>query len=394
MHSQATSSPDQLQQHSAARKVQFLRALSRLEFSGQLIWSDAAGHHWTLFLNLGRVVYGTGGVHSIKRWRRHLATWYPQLKSDIATLENELSNTDNLVLPDCWEYQILYIWLRQKKISEDNAARIIQDILIEILFDIAQTTEVTHQIQRGQPRIAEFTPIRINEEEVFTSVHRLWHTWYTGDLQGYCPNLAPSIQEPELIQSATSPQTYRALTALLTGRYSLWDIAVKTQRDLVQITQALKSYIQLGWVTLTEIADEPPPSLVSRSSASDVPLIACIDDSRTVCASMEVVIKGAGYEFMAVMEPSRAIAALLANKPDLIFLDLIMPETNGYNICSYLRKLSLLKDTPIVILSGVDGVVDQVRARLLGASDFLSKPMQPDEVLSMIHKHLGQVALR
>jgi two-component system, chemotaxis family, response regulator PixG len=88
----------------------------------------------------------------------------------------------------------------------------------------------------------------------------------------------------------------------------------------------------------------------------------------------------------------RAIAVLLARKPNLIFLDLVMPSTNGYEICSQLRKLSYFRDTPIVILTGHDGIVDRVRAKLVGASDFLSKPADAETVLSVIRKHLQEEA--
>ena len=52
----------------------------------------------------------------------------------------------------------------------------------------------------------------------------------------------------------------------------------------------------------------------------------------------------------------RAIAMLLSRKPDLIFLDLVMPDTNGYEICGQLRKLTYFRQTPIIILTGNDGI--------------------------------------
>jgi chemotaxis family two-component system response regulator PixG len=108
-----------------------------------------------------------------------------------------------------------------------------------------------------------------------------------------------------------------------------------------------------------------------------------------VCKAMGQVIRAAGYDFLAITEGAKAIPTLLAQKPDLVFLDLVMPDTNGYEICSSLRKISRFKEIPIVILSGNDGLVDQVRARLLGATDFLSKPMEPIVILSVIRKHLA-----
>ena len=401
MYPQTTSPPDNLPKYSATRKIEFLKALKRLEFSGKLIWSDTAGHQWTMFLSSGQIVYATGGTHSIRRWRRHLSARYPHLKLDIKTLEYELSTaSSSIILSTCWEYQILHTWVSQQRITEQDAAQIIQEIVVEVLFDIAQAPSVTYQIGRYPPLTAEFSPIQVDDEAAFTAAQKLWYVWSEANLGNYFPGCAPKIQDAEQIQAATSPQTYRTLAALLTGQHALWDLAVKTQRSILQLAQALNPYIQSGWINLTGLAEEPVPMVQPRPPRSPVPdpvsvapLVACIDDSLTVCHSLEQVIAGAGYRFVGVMQASRAIATLLAKKPDIIFLDLIMPETNGYDICSYLRKLSLFKQTPIIILSGTDGVVDQVRARLLGASDFISKPVEPDVILTIIRKHLGSAAL-
>jgi chemotaxis family two-component system response regulator PixG len=105
---------------------------------------------------------------------------------------------------------------------------------------------------------------------------------------------------------------------------------------------------------------------------------------------MESIISAAGYNFVSEIDGLRAIAVLLSRKPDLIFLDLVMPNTNGYEICSQLRKLSFFKQTPIVILTGNDGIVDRVRAKIVGATDFLGKPAKPEQVLSTIEKYVLQ----
>ena len=85
-----------------------------------------------------------------------------------------------------------------------------------------------------------------------------------------------------------------------------------------------------------------------------------------------------------------ALQKTKAKKYDLVFLDVMMPNTHGYEICSQLRKAPSFRTTPIVILTGNDGIVDQVRARLVGASDFLNKPVDAGRVLSVISKHLSQ----
>ncbi|HEY9599300.1 MAG TPA: response regulator, partial [Cyanophyceae cyanobacterium] len=104
------------------------------------------------------------------------------------------------------------------------------------------------------------------------------------------------------------------------------------------------------------------------------------------------LLTAAGYRFVGVQDGLRAIATILVRKPDAIFLDLVMPNTNGYEICGQLRKLPSFKNTPILILTGNDGIVDRVRAKLVGASDFLNKPVDAGVVLSVLRKHLQQGA--
>jgi chemotaxis family two-component system response regulator PixG len=170
------------------------------------------------------------------------------------------------------------------------------------------------------------------------------------------------------------------------------------KRDVVEVTRSLLLYIQLGLVELVTIpdlpapVDTPVPQTPVTSAASTGPLVACVDDSPLVCQTMEALLVAAGYQFVGVEDGMRAFSILLARKPDVIFLDLVMPNTNGYEICSKLRKLSSFRNTPIVILTGNDGIVDRVRAKLVGASDFLSKPVEAETVLSVIRKHLEKGA--
>ncbi|MEL4897544.1 response regulator [Crocosphaera sp. Alani8] len=89
-----------------------------------------------------------------------------------------------------------------------------------------------------------------------------------------------------------------------------------------------------------------------------------------------------------MQKPLKAIPSFLKNKPDLIFLDLVMPITNGYELCTQLRKTPSLKDVPVVILTGKDGLVDRMRAKIVGANDFLSKPVKVSEFIKVLNKHL------
>ncbi len=118
------------------------------------------------------------------------------------------------------------------------------------------------------------------------------------------------------------------------------------------------------------------------------PLIVCIDDSFQVCQAVNQILAPAGYRFTSIQDSMQALPTLIELKPSLIFLDLMMPVANGYEICVQVRRVSVLKDIPIVILTGKDGIVDRVRAKMAGASDYLAKPVEADKLLAVVQKYL------
>jgi chemotaxis family two-component system response regulator PixG len=233
----------------------------------------------------------------------------------------------------------------------------------------------------------------LDAEQVACEAQELWKVWQAAKIADRSPNAAPVIRLPKLLQENTSPNLYQMLSKLLDGQRTLRDLSIQMKRDVVDVTRSLLPYVQRGFIELIDLADLPSPIQLPASaqfsqSVSDTPLIACIDDSPVICQSMEEIIRGAQYQFLSINDPLRTIATLMSRKPSLIFLDLIMPNANGYEICGQLRKLAIFKETPIVILTEQDSIVDRVRAKLVGASDFLSKPAETATVLGVIRKHL------
>ncbi|MHC5850063.1 response regulator [Nostoc sp.] len=131
-----------------------------------------------------------------------------------------------------------------------------------------------------------------------------------------------------------------------------------------------------------------PPAASKAIIDVSRPLVACVDDSPTICRSLEEILTHQGYRFVGIQDSLTAVLNLIKSKPDFIFLDLLMPKVNGYEICSQIRKTPSLKNVPVVILTGKDGIVDRMRAKLVGATDFLGKPVEQDKVLNMLHKYL------
>ncbi|WP_397198966.1 response regulator [Nodosilinea sp. LEGE 07298] len=382
--------PQSLAHYLRVKKLQIFSVLKRSDFSGQLVWSDPEGHKWTLFFNQGQVIYGSGGVHPIRQWYRQAQSRLPEPALSYQVLQNSLAIAPRSSWLDSWDYDLMHNWLSQGQLSPQALQEISAHVVADILFDVVQARDTQYKLIRQPALGSSEMPLYVDTPTLLLAVTELWNKWLEVGLEAYSPNLAPVIQHPEPIRAQVSPGVYASLMQLLDGQRSLRDLAAKLGQDVLNLTQALQPYLKAGWITLVEVADfpalnGPDPPIASHQR----PLkIACVDDSPMVCKAMGQVIRAAGYDFLPITEGAKAIPTLLAQKPDLVFLDLVMPDTNGYEICSSLRKTSRFKDVPIVILSGNDGLVDQVRARLLGATDFLSKPMEPIVILSVIRKHL------
>ena len=166
-------------------------------------------------------------------------------------------------------------------------------------------------------------------------------------------------------------------------------------KDLLLLTKSLFPYIHKGLVELIKVPDlklvnsntkQSKSSSKSIAKKSDKPLIACIDDSPQVCMIMKEIITQAGYSFLGIQQPIQAVPSLISANPTIIFLDIGMPILNGYEVCTQIRRVSKLQDIPIVMLTGNDGVFDRVKAKVCGASDFLSKPIEADKIVQTIEK--------
>ena len=105
---------------------------------------------------------------------------------------------------------------------------------------------------------------------------------------------------------------------------------------------------------------------------------------------MEQIITQCGYRCISIQESLQALPSLIKADPDFIFLDIGMPIVNGYEICTQVRRVSKLKHIPIVFLTGNDGIIDRVRAKVSGANAFIPKPIEIDKIVNVIEKHLAK----
>lgn len=369
--------------------------LKQVKFSGQLILTNNRGNKWTVYLHSGHVFYANGGIHAVKRWYRNLTAFLPEQISDIANWETEANAANEISLEDanrCWQYQLLCAWVQQKKITREQATKIVWSTLIETWFDATQSQQTNYELKQ-LPSSAKGI-ILLDGNRVITEVERQRIAWQKAQVDNLNLNQAPVISQLEQMQQSTSATVFQMLSNLLDGQKTLRDLGIQMERKPLTVTCFLLPYIQSGLVELINVPDLPAPVLATSTTAIEQPLIACVDDSPLICNSMEKFLTDKGYRFTGINDPLRAFSVLLALKPDLIFLDLMMPNTNGYEVCEKLRRISHFRNTPIVILTGNDGVIDRLKAKMVGASGFLSKNrVDAAAVTEVLNKHLRHCTL-
>jgi chemotaxis family two-component system response regulator PixG len=373
-------------------------SLKSAQFTGKFLVKADGEQEWIFYLYQGRIVYAAGGMNSVRRWQRNLATHCPQIQVNQLHLPGELFSRE------AWEYLLLGLLLKQQLINREQVGGLIQESVTEVLFDILQSGQIKYQTQPENP--LPFQLLLIEFEQIIAATQKLWQSWEAANLTNLLPNKAPIIKHPQSLQQKTSPALYRQLTMLLDGQRTLRDLAIQMKRQVTDVTLSLLPYIRADMVELVEIPDLPKPNNSAAPASPPAPpappaqpaqavqatpektLIACIDDSPLICQTIEQILTAAGYQFMAIQDPLRAISTLLSRKPNFIFLDLVMPNLNGYEICAKLRQISHFRATPIVLLSG--NAIDPVRVKEAGVSDSLEKPMQPEIVLKIVEKYLSK----
>lgn len=352
--------------------------------------------YWRIYFNFGSLIWANGGCHSHRSWRRHLTQYYS--KVDLEQINIEPSDRYR-----CPEYNILEMLLKRNLVGLEDTTKLVINKLQEVFFDIFQRENIEPLYLEAEPvpldilieTNSDSSLISVELETVIRSAQQQWLKWNQGGFISIIPDTAPRIKSHEQLKQEVSEVVYQNFVKLLDGRRTLRDLASGMNKDLLLLTKSLFPYIHKGLVELIKVPDlklvnsntkQSKSSSKSIAKKSDKPLIACIDDSPQVCMIMKEIITQAGYSFLGIQQPIQAVPSLISANPTIIFLDIGMPILNGYEVCTQIRRVSKLQDIPIVMLTGNDGVFDRVKAKVCGASDFLSKPIEADKIVQTIEK--------
>jgi chemotaxis family two-component system response regulator PixG len=373
--------------------IEEFKACTTSQYSGKLDIKTSKGYKWSLYFRFGRIVWATGGIHSFRRWRRKVTQYCPQIKIDEIQLEKiELENK-------LWDYLLLTRLYEKEKVDRKQVEAVAKNIISEVLFDIAQQANFENVCCTRNPKIIlEVSFTFMNTDFFLKRMEEEWHEWSSAGLANFTPHLSPVLLQEKQIQQLVTPNVYKNFVNFINGEYTLQDLALKLKFNVRKISSDLLPFILRGFIQLSEVPDLPLSASsvknnikpLQQHKESKVPVIACIDDSLQVCQILGSIVTSQNMKFIQIQDAIQALPILIQNKPDLIFLDLMMPVVNGYEVCAQIRRVAQLAEVPVIILTGSDGLFDRFRSKVAGSTDFMTKPIVVEKVLATIDKYLKQ----
>ncbi|MBE9044487.1 response regulator [Pleurocapsales cyanobacterium LEGE 10410] len=228
------------------------------------------------------------------------------------------------------------------------------------------------------------------------------------------PYFPPSWETKSLPASGSlNRRTLIELTQVLRGRTSIRQLSILLKKDELQVAKILSPYIDEKIIYLNDaqspldklpaipktkrdvghsLSNSNNDSKAGHPNAANAQnktwKIVCIDDSPTILAEIKRFLGQERFEVTAIDDPVQAVSRIFQISPDLILLDISMPRINGYKLCGLLRSSGKCNDTPIIMVTGNTGFIDKARAKISGATDYLTKPFTQQGLTEIVEKYL------
>jgi twitching motility two-component system response regulator PilG len=288
-----------------------------------------------------------------------------------------------------WEYAAILTLLESQSISLEQVHSILRQMIQESLLEMIALSHgrffFIGEPLGGQTAIAPFEVLPLLQ----------WVTQQSQEWQGFYPYIQspdhyPRIVQPEALGQALSVATVNTLLKFADGQASLRQLSHRFDRNLTMIARAIYPCVQRGWIEmmLAPIGTLAPQAQIHRSDAPPWRIV-CLDDDAVVRQSLRLVLEQYHCQVTVLAQPTEAFSTLFQINPHLIFCDITMPQLDGYEVCAMLRQTARFCQTPIIMLTGQDGYINRIRAKQVGATAYLTKPIQETELVTLLEVHLG-----
>jgi len=366
------------QNQSEGTPYRVLQSLVEKQASGKLVIQNPldSSIHWRIYLGNGRIHYAGSGMGCAERVNYLFGRYLPNRKS---TLPPEI-NDDYQYLCNLWQ-------TGQFSFQEIRAvlAKFTQEALIDVLSQNKAFCYFEHTVG------LEHLLLYLNLKKIMLPVENKVRLWWqlrshiASPFQRPLVSDRPKLMELIKVESEEPNPSLRHLAHFLDDQVCLYELASQMEMNTLKLAILLDPLIQDGAIAMGSYV---LPAKDNR------PIVACIDDSPSIQRVVKFTLESSGYRVISIKESLKALTSLLNPKPDLILMDINMPDIDGYQLCSLCRKSSALNNIPIVMLTGRDGILDRVKAKMVGAVGYISKPFLPQELVKIVSTYLPTKNIR
>ncbi|MGD1867787.1 MAG: response regulator [Phormidesmis sp.] len=354
--------------------MSLLAQLISRQVSGCLKLSAQAAE-WRLLFDQGQLNFATNSADAFERLDRQLQAFGESVpasaRSEMRLLFENSDEVDEVVSRD---YRAIAWLMEQTYLTQEQCAQLIGAIAIEVIEPFLNIREGSYELvpqaqtegvpvycrldlrpivevcQRNSKQRAAGQPVTSRLPSAATASSNGMNGQMSGRINGM-PPMTPNTRSP----NARSTSTGNASTGSAnTGRGRMASGGMAGMETLKRTTYT----------------------------------VACIDDSPTVLNAIQKFLEDQSLSVVAINDPVKALMQIVRSKPDLILLDITMPNLDGYELCALLRRHPRYKRTPIVMVTGNTGFIDRARAKLVRASGYLTKPFTQSDLLKIVFKHL------
>ncbi|MCG8362667.1 MAG: response regulator [Pseudanabaenales cyanobacterium] len=320
---------------------------------------------WSIYFERGKLVYASNSVKPFDRLDRQLR----RLGAQVPTLGSATRLQMRLLFepieeePDniSSDYQAICWLVAQQHLHPNQAATLIGELAKETMEPFLLIREGCYELIETEAiaQMAKFCQL---------------------DLRSLVESCHNQLQQKRSIGQATQPI---ASSSSLLQHHSPRNLSNGAQSS-IPIKPSYGLMENRNWTAPSESLLEP-----SEGSTKKTYTIACIDDSPTVLSTIHKFLDDTSFSVITINDPVKALMQIIRSKPDLILLDVTMPNLDGYELCALLRRHPDFKNTPIVMVTGNTGLIDRARAKLVRASGYLTKPFEQSDLLKMVFQHLS-----
>lgn len=363
-----------LQQNSLVRS---LLSLSREQFSGSVkvnafVTATQRDLECFLFWQQGRLTFAD---RSMPTPREFVLDILRRLK--IRYGDSLLQYAANRVnLEQSSFYEVLEVIINTKAINWADVERIIMERIISLIENFLPYSCTLQLDQKQKLDIAKHEYRGLSWVDVLRIIEKRQQEW-----QKFL-SLIPSLDAipqvcPGVMNTLDHLPTRKHLQQWVNGKRSFIEIAETIGTDPLSLAP-----IYCHWVSEGIIQFFYGEATVTQQN---LPVVLSVDDSPIMQTMLCRYLKD-NYEVITASSAIDALAILRQREINLILLDVTMPEIDGLEFCRTIRKINKLKDIPVVMLTAKDGLIDRAMAHLAGTNRYLTKPIDRDELLSVIRE--------